>query len=390
MMAMWNQQLGRRAFIKTAGMAGAVAVGLVTSARTRAFAASERAQAAGATTTGSAPAVPDVAFDQLFERYGDSGQGWAGADSTYSVPLPDGRVVWIFSDTFLGTVNPDHSRPANAPFINNSYIVQQAARLSTLYGGTPSNPASLVSPSANDGSWYWMGDATVEGNSLRQFLLHFQRTGSGIFDFAQIGTDVATFALPDLTLTAISPTAAGFTPTPTGSHVTYGSAIMEDGAYTYLYGVEDLGFYKYCHLARAQAGNVLGPWQFYTGTGWSDDPLSSARLLVGIANEYSVTRTRNGYVLITQDYGIGKNVMMYQAVAPEGPWQSGSGQVVYTTPESGQLGGNLYTYNSHAHPEFSNLGQMLISYDVNSFNVADVYANVDNYRPRFIRAHISV
>src|SRR5207244_645010 len=113
-------------------------------------------------------------------------------------------------------------------------------------------------------------------------------------------------------------------------------------------------------------------------------PLSSARLLVGIANEYSVTRTRNGYVLITQDYGIGKNVMMYQAGAPEGPWQSGSGQVVYTTPESGQLGGNLFTYNSHAHPEFSNAGQMLITYNVNSFNVADVYANVDNYRPRFI------
>jgi hypothetical protein len=27
---------------------------------------------------------------------------------------------------------------------------------------------------------------------------------------------------------------------------------------------------------------------------------------------------------------------------------------------------------------------------VNSFNVADDYANVANYRPRFIRAHISV
>src|SRR5207302_482938 len=120
--------------------------------------------------------------------------------------------------------------------------------------------------------WYWMGDATIEGTNLRQFLLHFHRTGSGIFDFAQIGTDVATFALPGLTLTGITPTAAGFTPTSTGSNVTYGSAIMEDGAYTYLYGVEDLGFYKYAHLARAQAGNMLGPWAFYTGTDWSNDP----------------------------------------------------------------------------------------------------------------------
>ncbi|HEY1754449.1 MAG TPA: hypothetical protein VGG72_03570, partial [Bryobacteraceae bacterium] len=29
--------------------------------------------------------------------------GWEGADAAYSIPLPDGRDVWIFGDTLYGT-----------------------------------------------------------------------------------------------------------------------------------------------------------------------------------------------------------------------------------------------------------------------------------------------
>ena len=28
--------------------------------------------------------------------------GWLGADAAYSIPLPDGRSVWIFGDTLYG------------------------------------------------------------------------------------------------------------------------------------------------------------------------------------------------------------------------------------------------------------------------------------------------
>jgi hypothetical protein len=52
-----------------------------------------------------------AAVATMFNTYGDAGHHWTGADSTVSVPLPDGRVAWLFSDTFLGTVNADGSRP---------------------------------------------------------------------------------------------------------------------------------------------------------------------------------------------------------------------------------------------------------------------------------------
>ena len=41
-----------------------------------------------------------VDFNQLFTRFSE----WTGGDATYSVPLPDGRVLWMFGDSFIGTV----------------------------------------------------------------------------------------------------------------------------------------------------------------------------------------------------------------------------------------------------------------------------------------------
>lgn len=65
-----------------------------------------QAPVAQGVTTAAAPAA-------TFTNYANhTPDGWTGADSTFSVGLPDGRIVWLFSDTFLGPINPDGvSRP---------------------------------------------------------------------------------------------------------------------------------------------------------------------------------------------------------------------------------------------------------------------------------------
>jgi hypothetical protein len=60
----------------------------------------------------------------MFNDYGNTSGRWSGGDSTVSVALPDGRTAWIFSDTMLGTVNADFTRPRTSPMINNSLVVQ--------------------------------------------------------------------------------------------------------------------------------------------------------------------------------------------------------------------------------------------------------------------------
>lgn len=44
----------------------------------------------------------------------------------------------------------------------------------------------------------------------------------------------------------------------------------------------------------------------------------------------------------------------------------------------------MFTYNAKAHPELGTSNTLLITYKINRFDTADVYRNVDSYRPRHI------
>src|SRR5512133_1553027 len=75
--------------------------------------------------------VVDTKFTRMFAK---DCCGITGADGEYSVLWPDGRTVWIFGDSFLGTVKPDRSREKTIPwFIRNGMAVQEADTLRTIY-----------------------------------------------------------------------------------------------------------------------------------------------------------------------------------------------------------------------------------------------------------------
>jgi hypothetical protein len=156
-----------------------------------------------------------------------------------------------------------------------------------------------------------------------------------------------------------------------------------------VYGVEDLGDTKYMHLARVRGADLTGPWEFYAGDGtWSRNEADSARIMDGVANEYSVTRMGRAYMLITQDTTekFNTNIVAYFSCSPQGPFTGKT--TVYSTPETGANGSygnpNVFTYNAHAHPELSRPGSLVVSYNVNSFVNTDHYKDVTIYRPRFV------
>ena len=64
--------------------------------------------------------------------------------------------------------------------------------------------------------------------------------------------------------------------------------------------------------------------------------------------------------------------------APEGPWSEPV--AVAKAPEHQ---GDIFAYNAKAHPELSRDGRLLISYNVNTSDLAKVVADADIYRPRF-------
>src|SRR6185312_1934105 len=115
---------------------------------------------------GGGCAVPDGTYDNFFQR---AGPGWTGGDGTYSADLPDGRVAWSFGDSYVGTLDPDGSRPASQPLVNNAMMVQSGSSFATLVGGSLSQPQSLV-PTGDPNSWYWPGASAAEGGRFVQFL----------------------------------------------------------------------------------------------------------------------------------------------------------------------------------------------------------------------------
>ena len=338
--------------------------------------------AASPTETISTSATVNRPLTTQFARYGDNAGRWTGADSAYSVKLPGGRIAWLYSDTFMGTVNADHSRPADSPFIHNSIVVRESGTLTTYTGGTTTAPESLVRVPGSDENldWYWFGDGTVEGKHLRVTLLEFKKTGTQPFDFAFERTAIASFSLLDMHL-------EGITDRPEGA-LQWGSAIYEDGPYTYVYGVEDLQTRKYLHLARARSGQLTtGTWQYLGESGWVTDEASSKRIMDGVSNEISVTKFKGRFTLVTGDATevLSSKIVMYRSDSLEGPFDNKT--LLYQTPETN---GNVFTYNAKAHPELGTGGALLITYNVNSFDTSDVYSNVDNYRPRYIDVDVRI
>ncbi|WP_166353260.1 DUF4185 domain-containing protein [Phytoactinopolyspora limicola] len=314
----------------------------------------------------------------LFEEYGNSGAGWTGGDSTYSVRLPGGRTVWMFSDTFLGPVNPDLTRPIETPFLNNSFVVQRGGSLTTVTGGTPAEPDSLVPPDQPN-TWNWLGAGIATPRSFDVMFLQFGTFGSGMWDFEWqanklVRFDPWTFEVQDVV------------PMPSDAGVQWASWIQRDGRHTYVYGVDDQGATKHMHLARVRGTDVTAEWEYWTGSGWSSHETDSVAIMPGVANEYSVTRFQGGYLLVTQDTNelFSSNIVGYVSCTPWGPFVPVG--TLYQTPETG---GNTITYNAHEHPEQRRGNTLIVTYNVNSLDSSELYDDVTIYRPRFVEVELS-
>ncbi len=337
----------------------------------------------------AAPAVvgsaPLGCLETALTAYADSGDGWTGGDSTWSASLPDGRQLFAFSDTFLGPITTP-IRPPDAAFVHNSFVVRDArGHWSTVVGGTPGHPAALIEPTA-PAHWFWLGAATYIGGALQVPLTEWRSTGPGPLDFGFEGSALARFDSPDLRAPP------SITPLPRSRHIQWGQWVAPDGGWTYVYGVESAGDSKYLHVARVAGDDLRQAFSYWTGRAWSSSESESIRVTDGISAELSVHRLRDGVYLLTTMQG-GKlftdRLVGRFGPAPTGPF--GPEVTLYRTPESGGSGryrdADVYTYNAHAHPEFSTPTSLVISYDVNSLDTSpggDVYRQVGIYRPRFV------
>jgi len=314
--------------------------------------------------------------------------GVTGADGLYSVPLPDGRVVWIFGDSFLGTVNPDGSREKRSPvFIRNAMAVQDGDSLRSLYNVIDGWESSLVIPPdavkgtefSEDSLWYWPGDGFVENDKLKVFMTGFYQADTGNWGFRWTNANIATFNLPDLKLESID-----HFDYPGEVEIHWGHAICDDDPdYTYIYGAGD----KYPYVARAPKGDILANWEFYTGENWvTDSRLAKPMTDFKGSEQFSVIKINGKYVLLTQS-GDFLASSLY-SVTSDQPYAGWSNKKELWKLQPLVPAKDLFAYNPVAHPQFTENNELLVSYCVNSFNLDDLFTDASKYRPVFIRVPI--
>ncbi|WP_370417602.1 hypothetical protein AB8O64_02360 [Streptomyces sp. QH1-20] len=340
---------------------------------------------------------PLQALNDAFTGYAEHGRSphhWTGGDSTYSVPMSAGQL-WIFSDTFLGTVRPDGSRPPTThdggptPFIHNSFVLWSAAGPRTVTGRDASGrPASLVS---GHGHWYWARAGVPDGRGVAVVYARYARTGPGPLDVAWRGNVLARFGQGRLARPR------SLTPLPSATRTAWGAWLDRQRNHTYIYGTEKApAGGHYLRLARVAGSDLRRPWQYRTVHGtWSPDESRAARLSGPVgkplrtADELSVVRHGRWYALLTQraDLPFSAELQLAWSRSPGGPFSTP--RTVHTAPESGPHGTyrnqNVYAYNAHEHPELASHGELVVSYNVNSLHPRDVIDRASIYRPRFLR-----
>src|SRR5690606_15683793 len=111
----------------------------------------------------------------------------------------------------------------------------------------------------------------------------------------------------------------------------------------------------------------------------------SAALADSVSNELSVSPIgKNRYALVYQYGGIFPTICMQIGPTPVGPF--GPRLTVWDTSDDLKADPSLFSYNAKAHPAISGPGELIISYNVNSFKFFEVIESIPNlYRPRFIR-----
>ncbi|WP_066836279.1 DUF4185 domain-containing protein [Rufibacter ruber] len=352
----------------------------------------------------------------LFKR----NSGWFGADGIFAIPKngvdtagagKSTETMLVFSDTMIGDIKDGKLSPGYK-MIHNSVAIIKGSTPSpeniTFYwdknaAGQHKSVFEPKTPATKDGDYYWLGDGfvnTAKNNDTYIFGYRVRDTGAQVFGFQEVGN--ALIIIPagskppfkDQRQMDTPFYLAGSNPEEYGSlgagifvNTKEAGAPKPDG-YVYVYGVR--GKAKNVILARVLPADIenFGKWRYWDGAGWSEDINKLANITDRASNELSVTPLPDGrYAMVFQTDGIGRTVGLRLGLSPQGPF----GPIInlWDCTEDIKMDKDFIVYNAKVHSNLSEPGELLISYNVNSFDFfKDILVHPNLYRPRFIKVKL--
>jgi len=346
-------------------------------------------------------------FTKMFDR----SEIWLGADGIYSIPL-NGNDSWgnanketgtlfVFSDTMVGTADPETKRFRDANMVNHSAAIlsnveppqaaEQEHTIQFFYGRNGD-----MSRTNLFGKRYWLQDGiAIDGKVYLTAMIpgaQWKPTQIDLISVPIVSSDTLDWA--KATITEKFP--AVFAENEL-YHAVFGIGILDhiarDG-YIYVYGYRDTlrTGQKFLIAARVKPESFANAdeWRFWDGKEWVSDITVTFRdealLAERISTELSVTPIGEDRYLLVYMQSVMSDRLAYKVgSSPIGPF--GEAVIFHRAPEPTEMGPPIYSYNAKAHPHLSAPGLLLISYNVN--RLRSLPQTTNDYRPRFVELRIS-
>ena len=346
-------------------------------------------------------------WTDLFKR----SKGWFGGDGIFAIPFSgsdtfaDDSVLFLFSDTMVGEIIDGILRPG-FKMVNNSVMIlkgeepaDEKSRFLVKESGTK-EPVTLFvpnTPSTKKGDYYWLGDGFVNhaNQDMYIFAYRIRNTDDGSdFPFKEVGNAILVIPKGEkFPFTNYRQIELPFSNEDDSVQISFGAAVLSNTTsdkspspdeFVYVYGIR--GKAKELIAARVNPAEIetASKWKFWDGSSWVDQLGSAAALADSVSNELSISPIgEDQFALVYQYGGIYPTIYVQFGPGPVGPF--GSRKKVWDTTNDIK-DPDLFTYNAKAHPAISKPGELLVSYNVNSFKFFDVIERIpDLYRPRFLR-----
>lgn len=327
--------------------------------------------------------------------------GWLGADAAYSIPLPDGRDVWIFGDTLYGdrrvVIDSEPRMVRNS--IGISRCEGSQWKLDYFIRKDPvGNPMDFFQ--AKGPKWYWALDGFVSGDQLWVTLLCIRsapKLTSEALGFETCGTDIAEVTNlkadpPDWDIKI-------FPLVPDGAKAYPSATTVVEGDYAYLFALYEEGS-RPMLLTRIPLKeldeNAAEHLQYLAADGtWKPGfKPSDAKVVMEHGNTEMTIRYHSGLkewiaVMNDSDLASGK-IVLRTAPALTGPWSKG--QIIYRIPElkkgNPDYDKDNFCYAGKEHPEFRGKNSLLITYACNTKVVKKLESSPGIYFPKVVRVKL--
>ncbi|MGN6354581.1 MAG: DUF4185 domain-containing protein, partial [Parafilimonas sp.] len=317
--------------------------------------------------------------------------GVVAMDGGYTIRLNDGKILWLFGDSYIDEYD---SITKTVPCLfqaRNSALLQPSANdwhqaNTIVLTGNKSHDKTFLTDKNNPNHFFWPGCGYQLNDTIFIYGMNMKNAKGGL-GFAKAGNVVCIKILyPSLKKIAIQEL-------PASDSIQFGSGLVEDkeNGFVYIYGAKAKFISADVYVARFSYNNPTAEWEYWNGASWSRKIEDAKPVTEALSNSTTVSKVKNKYLLLTAAFSVscdgGKDIYAAVGDHPEGPFSKP--QTIYTINDTLQ-GHYPFFYLPIAHPDCINDdNELLIHYSINGYepcikNCVNNRFNPEYYRPQAI------